>query len=185
MEDQAFTDALTGLFSHRYFQERLSEEISRSNRHNYPVSLVFIDVDNFKQYNDTNGHMMGDKVLRQIGGILKYVGKGIDHITARLRKTDIVARYGGEEFVILLPYANSQDGKVMAERVRKTNEEYKFEHTQHQPNKKITVSLGVSAYPDVAKTKAELIDFADQALYEAKDRGKNRGCVFSGPKVTS
>lgn len=185
LEDQAFTDALTGLFNHRYFQERLSEEISRSNRHNYPVSLVFIDVDNFKQYNDTNGHMMGDKVLRQIGGILKYVGKGVDHITARLRKTDIVARYGGEEFVILLPYANSQDGKVMAERVRKTIEEYKFEHTQHQPNKKITVSLGVSAYPDVAKTKAELIDFADQALYEAKDRGKNRVCVFSGPRVTS
>jgi diguanylate cyclase (GGDEF)-like protein len=178
LEAQAFTDALTGLYNHRYFQERLSEEIARSLRHNYPLALIFIDVDNFKNYNDTNGHLMGDYVLRTIGAILRQVSGDNHSVTARLRKSDIVARYGGEEFVVLLPYANSKDGKILAERIRKTIENEYFKFEENQPNKNLTVSLGVSSFPDLASNREEMINFADLALYEAKKNGKNQVQIY-------
>lgn len=181
LEAQAFTDGLTGLYNHRYFQERLGEEIARSSRHNYPVCLIFIDVDHFKNYNDQNGHMLGDYVLRTIGDVLTFVSEDVINITARLRKTDIVARYGGEEFVIIIPYANNKDGKALAERIRKTIEDHNFDFQEKQPNKNLTVSLGVCSFPDLASNKEELIKFADQALYEAKDKGRNKVCVYKKP----
>lgn len=173
----ALTDELTGLYNHRYFQERLEEEILRAKRYEYPLSLIFIDVDYFKQYNDRNGHPEGDQVLRTIGKILYNFSMEI-HISAKLRKSDIVARYGGEEFVVLLPYTDSKRAKLVAERLRKTINDHPFPFEEHQPGQNLTISLGVASFPEMASAREDLVKFADEALYSAKDTGRNRVCVY-------
>ncbi|MEW6686564.1 MAG: sensor domain-containing diguanylate cyclase [Candidatus Edwardsbacteria bacterium] len=162
----ANTDPLTKLFNRRYFQEHLQEEEKRANRYEHPFSLVMIDVDWFKNYNDSCGHSKGDYVLREIAKIMK-------HMT---RHSDIVTRYGGEEFVILLPETDKRGGIVVAEKIRRAVESQQFPKENCQPLKKLTISLGVATYPKDGREIKQLIDKADQALYQAKQEGKNRVC---------
>ncbi|RII35894.1 diguanylate cyclase [Clostridium chromiireducens] len=164
LEELINVDGLTELYNHRYFYDTLLEKIKIGKRDDKPVSMIFIDIDYFKQYNDTHGHQKGDYILKKIGGIIK----------SAVRKDDIAARYGGEEFAIVLP--NTDEGQAMdiAEKLRKEIEVTYFEGEENQPGGKITASIGVSIYPDKAKNDIELIKSADDALYRAKFFNKNR-----------
>lgn len=157
-------DGLTAVYNHRYFHDVLKEEIIFSEKKNKPVSMIFIDIDYFKHYNDLYGHQKGDEVLKGIGIILKD----------SVRKQDIVARYGGEEFGIILPNTTENEAIIIAERIRKNIESTYFEGEENQPNGKLTASIGISVYPDKAKNDMDLIKSADDALYRAKFFNKNR-----------
>jgi len=157
-------DGLTELYNHRYFCDKLIEKVNDGKRNNKPVSMIFIDIDYFKQYNDTYGHQKGDYVLKRIGEIIK----------TNVRKEDIAARYGGEEFAVILPNTDEKQAIDIAEHLRKKIESTYFEGEENQPNKKVTASMGVSSYPDKAKNDVELIKSADDALYRAKFFNKNR-----------
>jgi diguanylate cyclase (GGDEF)-like protein len=161
-EHLSVTDALTGLLNRRYLEERLTEEIQRSNRHGYPMSFMMIDVDNFKTYNDTYTHLEGDKALRLVGKCLKSI----------LRGADVAARYGGEEFSILLPQTNSFEAETIAERIREKVALTRF------PNRQVTISIGIVSCSVSINTAQDLIWAADTALYEAKRRGKNNVQVY-------
>ncbi len=156
-EQLSVTDALTGLLNRRYLEERLAEEIKRSNRYGYPMSFMMIDVDDFKIYNDTFGHTEGDKALRIVGRCLRET----------LRSADVAARYGGEEFSILLPQTTPIEAETIAERLRENIESTEF------PNRQITVSIGIANCCLELNSAHDLIVAADKALYEAKRRGKN------------
>ncbi|MGL4797119.1 MAG: bifunctional diguanylate cyclase/phosphohydrolase, partial [Paraclostridium sp.] len=157
-------DELTGLYNHRYFQESLEKWISDSDETSNPISLLFMDIDYFKNYNDINGHQAGDLLLSRIGEILKK----------DIRENDIVARYGGEEFAVILPNTNEKDALKVGERIRTNIENTYFLGQENQPNKNTTISIGVSSYPKRAKTKHQLLNTADDALYRAKSLNKNR-----------
>jgi diguanylate cyclase (GGDEF)-like protein len=157
-------DGLTGVYNHRFFHDTLREKIISCEKEKIPVSVIFIDIDYFKHYNDLYGHQKGDEVLRLIGSLLKNI----------VRKEDIVARYGGEEFSIILPNTFEKDAILVAEAIRKNVEETYFEGEENQPNGKLTVSIGISVYPEKAKDDVELIKSADDALYRAKFFNKNR-----------
>lgn len=174
----AMTDELTGLYNNRHFQMRLNEEVERARRYNYPVSLLFADVDYFKQYNDLNGHVEGDNALRAVGRILQNFSMEI-HISAKLRKTDIVARYGGEEFVVLLPYTTVERAIDVGERLRKSIYDYPFKNEESLPDKNLTISIGIAGFPSQAQNAEELVRMADSALYQAKNTGRNRVCRYS------
>ena len=167
LKDQASRDGLTGLYNHRYFQEAFQIEIARSDRHNHPCSLIFMDVDFFKQYNDTHGHMAGDRLLHTLGRVL----------TERLRSSAMVARYGGEEFVMLLPETPKEGALVVAEKIRRRIEDHPFPGRDTQPDGKVTVSLGVVTFPQDGSNRGTLMQRADQALYQAKQDGRNRVCA--------
>jgi diguanylate cyclase (GGDEF)-like protein len=160
----AITDGLTGLYNHRYFHERLANEVERSNRTGLPLSLLMIDVDNFKHYNDLNGHPAGDTVLRTVSQILSE-GR---------RLNDAVARYGGEEFAVLLVDTPSDAAANLAEQLRARVEQEVFINGEAQPGGHLTISLGVASYPDHALTAHGLVESADTALYRAKNTGRNR-----------
>lgn len=162
------TDGLTGLFNHRYFYEHLVKEIRRAERLKGTFSLIFMDIDYFKHYNDTNGHQAGDNALRLLANIVKGV----------VRDTDIPARYGGEEFAIILPGTDKEGAFILAEKIRKEIEDFQFEYENKQPNGSLTVSLGLSNYPTDTKTAADLVRIADDGLYKAKKEGKNRVCII-------
>ena len=164
LKELAVKDGLTGLFNHRSFQDILGSYIRNSKKENKEVSLLFMDIDNFKNYNDINGHQRGDWLLTRLGEVLrKTVGD-----------LGIVTRYGGEEFAVIL-YNQSEDTALnLGELIRQNIQNTYFIGQEHQPNKHITVSIGVSTYPKVAKTKKELIELADNALYRAKSFDKNR-----------
>lgn len=163
LEDQINIDGLTELYNHRYFCDTLIEKIKDGEGNNKPVAMIFIDIDYFKQYNDTHGHQKGDYVLRKIGEIIK----------ANIRKEDIAARYGGEEFAVILPGTNEKEAMEIAEHLRAQIEYTYFQGEESQPNGKVTASMGVSVYPDKAKNDIELIKSADDALYRAKFTNKN------------
>jgi diguanylate cyclase (GGDEF)-like protein len=156
-EQLSVTDALTGLLNRRYLEERLTEEIKRSNRHGFPMSFMMIDVDYFKPYNDTFGHAEGDKALKLVAHSLKE----------SLRGADVAARYGGEEFSILLPQTTPDEAKIIGERVREKVETTEF------PHRKVTVSIGIASCSHLICTPHDIITAADKALYEAKRRGRN------------
>lgn len=160
---QALTDELTGLYNYRYFTVRLEEELSRAKRLNTPLSLVMIDVDHFKCYNDTHGHPMGDQLLVTLGRILQE----------NVRLVDTVVRYGGEEFAIILTDTDSEGALVAARRILAVVEAHPFPGRATQPGGKITVSMGIANFPADAETKEELIQRADKALYFVKTRNKN------------
>jgi diguanylate cyclase (GGDEF)-like protein len=164
LKSLANEDGLTGVYNHRFFHDALSEKIISCEKENVPVSVIFIDIDYFKHYNDLYGHQKGDEVLRIIGLLLKNI----------VRKEDVVARYGGEEFAIILPGTSENDAISIAEAIRKKVEETYFEGEENQPNGKVTVSIGISVYPEKAKNDIELIKCADDALYRAKFFNKNR-----------
>jgi diguanylate cyclase (GGDEF)-like protein len=160
-------DGLTGLYNHRYFQEALAKEIARAQRLGYPVSLMLIDIDRFKQYNDNFGHPHGDIALKEIAGVLKR----------SIRTYDLAARYGGEELVLVLPQVTPHRVTPMAERIRTAVAELPFRGASESHHVQLTVSIGVAGLPANAKSKSELIKRADQALYLAKEEGRNRVLV--------
>jgi diguanylate cyclase (GGDEF)-like protein len=162
----ATTDGMTKLYVHRYFQLLLDKELKRSQRYNKKFSLIMMDIDNFKSFNDTYGHQLGDKVLREVANVAKR----------NSRSEDIVARYGGEEFIMILPETDSNQAVICAERIRANVAE--IEIPFEDKTLRVTISLGISTYPDHAKDKEELIRAADTALYASKHRGKNCVTVF-------
>jgi len=163
----AIYDTLTNLYNRRYFEERLGSETQKSFYGGTSLSLVMVDIDHFKEVNDTFGHTEGDKVLHEIAALLK----------ASVRKKDTVARYGGEEFILILPEAGLEESSMIADRIRRLVEQTAFQVGQAQIN--LTVSLGISNFPSHrATSKEELVKMADQALYEAKRGGRNRVCIF-------
>lgn len=161
-------DPLTGLYNHGYFVFQLEREIENAKRGGNKVSLIMIDIDYFKYYNDHNGHPMGDKVLENLANVLRN----------NTRKGDIVARYGGEEFAIILFNSKLSDAIDKAEQIRKAVVDFKFEKDELQPNGDLTISLGVANYPLNADTYERLVERADQALYNSKNTGKNKVSVF-------
>ena len=164
LKELAVKDGLTGLFNHRSFQDILGSYIRNSKKENKEVSLLFMDIDNFKNYNDVNGHQRGDWLLTRLGEVLMNT----------VGDLGIVTRYGGEEFAVIL-YNQSEDTALnLGELIRQNIQNTYFIGQEHQPNKHITVSIGVSTYQKVAKTKKELIELADNALYRAKSFDKNR-----------
>ena len=168
----AITDGLTGLFNHRHFHERLEKEVERSKRIGLPLSLLMIDVDHFKAYNDRNGHPAGDAVLRQVAQLL----------TRGRRVNDIVARYGGEEFAVLLLDTPGDSAKRVAEQLRHRVAGASFENGAHQPSGRLTISVGVATLPGDAETDRDLVAAADRALYAAKNRGRNRVAAAAEPE---
>ncbi len=163
IKNLSITDGLTGLYCYRFFQEELNRELMRAQRYQEPLALIIIDIDEFKNVNDSHGHLVGDKVLKEIAKILR----------GACREVDIICRYGGEEFVIILPETDKEGAFYLAERARKTIKNYEFTSSDDRPIK-LTVSCGIASYPDSAKKKEELIKKADDALYRAKDEGKNK-----------
>jgi diguanylate cyclase (GGDEF)-like protein len=160
----SYTDGMTKLHNFRYFEFRLAEEISRAIRNKTGLSLIILDVDWFKNYNDTLGHPAGDELLRQLARALKET----------VRDNDIVARYGGEEFAVILPSVEKDGAMILAERLRKRVEEEHFPNEEVQPRGRLTISLGLASLPEDADTKENLIRRADKALYEAKRAGRNQ-----------
>ena len=173
LTELALRDGLTGLYNHRFFQEALTSELARAARHGRKVGLIFIDIDHFKNYNDMLGHPAGDELLIQLAKILMHT-HGSEEIPIRGRVSDIAARYGGEEFVIILPETDRAGALVRAGRLRACVETFPFKRGEVQPGGKVTVSIGVSAYPEDALTKQAIIDSADEALLRAKREGRNR-----------
>lgn len=159
----ATTDGLTDLFNHRYFQEKLKEQMKKADKNNTAFSLVLIDIDYFKKFNDTYGHQAGDEVLRQVGQRLKR----------SVKPTDLVARYGGEEMVLILADADTDNAVVIANRICKIMSDNRFKLAEGL-EVNVTISLGVATYPYHGKTSTELIEFADKGLYNAKENGRNQ-----------
>lgn len=166
VERLAIIDGLTGLYVHRYFQESLARELKRASIFKESLSLLMIDIDYFKRYNDEYGHLSGDEILRHIGRILK---EGVC-------ETDLVARYGGEEFAVILLHQNKEGAKKVAEELREKVETMRVKINGQDT--KITVSIGVATFPDDANSCDEIIKCADQVLYQAKSKGRNRVVVY-------
>ncbi|MBE0476900.1 MAG: diguanylate cyclase [Coriobacteriia bacterium] len=166
LERLSVTDRLTDLYNHGYMQQRLEQEIGRSNRFGHPLSLVMLDIDDFKDFNDTYGHPRGDQVLKAVSDIIR----------ANLRDIDVAARYGGEEFVIVLPETDVEGARRVAERVREGVAAHDFTGDEGRLVKK-TISVGVASYPRHAPAQARLIEAADRAMYQAKRSGKNKVVV--------
>lgn len=164
LERLATTDGLTGLRNHRFFQDTLAFELKRAARHPRPLTLCMLDVDHFKQFNDTHGHPEGDEVLRQVARSIEQ----------RLRSTDIVARYGGEEFAIVLLDTDADAGMEIANELAGVIREMDFKGGGTQPLGRVTVSIGVATFPPDASEHDMLIRRADAALYDAKHSGRDR-----------
>lgn len=165
----AATDPLTGLANRGKMEEQLRLEVERARRYERPLSFLILDVDHFKPYNDTYGHLAGDHVLEQIARILESC----------VRTSDVPFRYGGEEFGAVLPESALPDCLAVAERVREAVAAHPFGGTLSQPVTRVTVSIGCSAFPLSAVTPRGLIETADRALYRAKALGRNRVCSHS------
>ena len=163
------TDWLTKLWNYGKFHQNLSNELERAQVNNTSVSFVMIDVDNFKRYNDTLGHLKGDDALRQIATVMK----------SRSRKCDIAARYGGEEFSIVMPGTSKENARLFAERLRADIENLFADESGSDSATRLTVSCGIATYPEDATYKSDLISRADIALYEAKNAGKNKTCLYT------
>jgi diguanylate cyclase (GGDEF)-like protein len=169
VEVQAITDGLTGLYNYRYFLTLLDREFKRAARYGRPLSLILLDIDHFKRYNDTNGHSLGNEALRQVADIMRQVSRDVD----------FTVRYGGEEFIVLLPETNLTEACAVAERLRAAIADHSFLGCASQPGGALTISLGVAGYPFDAHSDSELLEHADAALYLAKRTTRN--CVMTYP----
>ncbi len=166
-------DGLTGIYNHRYFEEILSKEFARVKRYARPISLLMIDLDHFKKFNDTYGHPTGDYILKQLSALLsKFV-----------RSVDFVARYGGEEFSIILFETEKQDAIKSADRLVRLVRQKKFPPIEGLPELSITISVGVANYPQDAKTRETLVKKADDALYQAKTTGRDKFYFFEEKEI--
>jgi diguanylate cyclase (GGDEF)-like protein len=161
---RAITDPLTRLYNFGFFRERLEIELERAHQTGDPVTLALFDIDHFKAYNDANGHPAGNEVLVTVAELLRKTG----------RRGDVVARYGGEEFAALLYGSGREEGLRFAETARAAVERHAFTGAEGQPAGRLTISGGVATFPDDASDDASLVRAADQRLYRAKERGRNR-----------
>jgi len=163
---RAHSDSLTDLWNHGYFQYLLQDELEKAKVNKTSLSLIALDIDDFKIYNDLLGHQAGDNILKELALLLK------EHS----RKMDFVSRYGGEEFTVILPQTDKQEAFQIAERLRIDIEKHHFAHEEILPHKRLTVSIGISSFPEDGSASSEIVAAGDKALYEAKNKGKNNTC---------
>lgn len=163
-EKYILLDELTGVYNRRFFNMAITKELEKAERHGQPFSLLMLDVDKFKEYNDLLGHQAGDQALAQLADLLCQTARSIDH----------VVRYGGEEFVILLPMSDKQSAMIAAERYREAIEQHAFPGQEAMPSGNLTVTIGMASFPEDAPAAMELIQKADEALYLGKNTGRNR-----------
>jgi diguanylate cyclase (GGDEF)-like protein len=168
IERSAVTDHLTGASNRSYLDSRLEREIRRARRYGQHLSVLLMDLDDFKQINDTRGHLVGDRVLREVGRL----------ITGTVRDVDIAARYGGEEFAVVLPETRRMGALVVSERIREAVEKYFRRRGEFDRAIRLTLSGGLACYPEDAEDPSTLMARADRALYRAKNEGKNRIVVY-------
>jgi diguanylate cyclase (GGDEF)-like protein len=168
-------DELTQLYNRRHFQEMLPLEIKRSQRFRKPLSLLMIDVDHFKRFNDRYGHLAGDELLKEL----------VHLIASRIREVDFFARFGGEEFVLILPNTPKKDAVKVADKLRLLVRDHRFPGNGGEKPERLTVSIGVASYPDDAQMMEELVDAADIALYEAKGGGRDRVIGYDSGEKSS
>ena len=164
MQELTVIDELTGLYNYRYFRLKLTDEIRRADRYHQPLSILMIDVDHFKEINDSQGHQTGNIILQEIVSIIKH----------SVRDVDIVSRYGGEEFMVLLPQTAMKNAVSIAERMRAYVEKSYFTNSQGQRDIRATVSIGAAIYPDGVASAEQLLIKVDQAMYQAKNSGRNQ-----------
>lgn len=161
-EELSITDGLTGVYNYRYLRSALDKEVARCKRFREEFSIIMLDVDHLKEYNDVHGHLQGSEVLRRLAQV----------VMGELRSADVVAKYGGDEFVIVLPQTHRAGAHVLAERIRAAIEAYEF--PGEEGDMKITSSMGVAKFPEDGEFTRDLLEAADIALYEAKRSGRNR-----------
>lgn len=164
LESLTNIDNLTNLYNYRYFHIKLTEIIAQSKLESKNLSLIFLDIDDFKHYNDLNGHQQGDYALRHLASVLQKI----------IRPTDIACRYGGEEFTIILPDTNEDEAFSLAENIRRTVEKTYFRNQEKQPSGNFTISLGIATLSEEVQNETALIKKADTALYKAKFSHKNK-----------
>jgi len=169
--DLAIRDGLTGLFNRRYAEERLDKEFVRATRHARELSVLFMDLDHFKFFNDMYGHQVGDEILEILAGIM----------TQAVRESDTLARWGGEEFIVICPETNQEDAGILAQRIRKSVAGHPFPNAAQQPLGIVSLSIGVASRSNATESPEKLLRFADEAVYDAKDNGRNRVVFSSGP----
>lgn len=163
-KNEAISDSLTGLYNKGYFLDRAREIAKKAKSYDFPLSIFIFDIDNFKNYNDTNGHLQGDELLKELSDLVKK----------NTRSTNLVARYGGEEFVVLLQDTAKEEALTYAESIRKIVEAYPFQFRERQPLGCVSISGGVAAFPSDGETVYEVIKSADDALYASKSAGRNK-----------
>lgn len=168
MEQMSVTDGLTGVANRRYFDMRFHDELLKAKRYSLPLSVTLMDIDNFKSFNDTYGHAVGDEVLKAVARNLK----------SNVRETDLVARYGGEEFIIVSPDCETDKAGTTADRLRQNLEQMEVYGNEEYPSLKITMSLGVANYPDDSQAEEALLKAADDALYASKKSGRNQVTIY-------
>jgi len=168
LHEQAMHDKLTGLYNRHYVEEWFGLELRRAQRHGRPIAAIMLDVDHFKGFNDTFGHQAGDLVLRELAGVLRRFA----------RKSDIACRYGGEEFLVLLPECPFDVALRKAEQLREEAAKLKLEDNNRALGS-VTVSIGVAAFPDHAQEAEALLRCADEALYRAKEAGRDRVVAYA------
>lgn len=161
LEAEAVTDDLTGVYNYRFLRQALIREVKRASRHDYPLGILMLDVDNLKEYNARFGHLQGSQVLKQMASVLR----------SGMRDTDLVAKYGGDEFLIILPHSTREGSAVVAERMRREVAAAAFPHVAAG---EITCSIGIAVYPEDATEPMALVAAADRVLFIAKRQGKNR-----------
>jgi diguanylate cyclase (GGDEF)-like protein len=164
----SISDGLTGLYNQMHFFELLDRETRESQRHDLSYSLIIFDVDHFKNFNDSNGHLRGSETLKDIAALMKR----------KFRSTDLLAKYGGDEFVIILPQTDKVGAYLAAERLREGIEKQAFPGAETQPQKKITISIGLASFPEHGASDEEILNRADKALYFAKETGRNRTVIY-------
>jgi two-component system cell cycle response regulator len=168
----AIVDSLTGVYNHGYFKKFMGIEIKRSLRQRYPVSLIMLDIDDFKAYNDRLGHTVGDRILKDVGAVIRDV----------IREVDLTARYGGDEFAVILPYSDKAGAVKVARRIQETVSSFDFiKDGLAGEIKDLTLSIGVAEFPSDSDSESDLIEKADSMLYKAKNQGKNQIAVFGDP----
>ncbi len=174
VQKMATIDGLTGLLNRRSFNDQMNIELKRAKRYDTTFSLIMIDIDNFKHYNDTSGHFAGDKLLKTFAEVVRNSVRG----------EDIVARYGGEEFAVILPHTDSGRGLIAADKIRQSVYDHDFPHGEKQPLGRVSISLGVADNTHEVRSSQHIINHADSALYRAKEAGRNRAFEYD-PKVDS
>jgi diguanylate cyclase (GGDEF)-like protein len=173
LEELSYTDSLSGLYNYRYFRKRLSEEIFRAKRYQRKLTLVILDIDEFKSYNDSFGHQSGDQIIKQLG----------EEIIKVVRSIDVVCRYGGDEFCIIMPETDQEECLKFLERLRKHIHQHTFADDFLQLEHHLSLSAGGAIYPQHARTSERLIYCADMALLRAKSSGRNKSFVYSGEEI--